>query len=287
MKREQKEILKIVVIGLAVMLVIPGAYRIWLYFHPERQTHRPSILERLSASAVKAEDRTDRMVRLMMTPPAEWTESERAAEQTIWQWLEKQAAETLPWHWLDSARCADLEGFKRAWRQVFEARLADLRRREEDEGRRQERLKLEVETAEQIYVHQTNQVAQAEAFVRVHGFPATVRFEHWVKGRLWGMNLRGRTVECREPADFYGDGERCGALQEEQAESRRLGLCLTDAQADLRGCGERLRAVAAAREKVAETLREIDAATAATALDDRSLVRRLWQSLEAEGLPEN
>ena len=162
MKKEAKDLLWVLVIGLVVMFALPIAYRVWVHYNPPPP--RKPISEVLhDAGGVRRE-------MLLNTPTDKWNESDKSLAPDIRDWLAAHADVILPWEWSDEARKKDWKGYCDSWRRILEeqsARLEKLISRKTDDM--EEAAKMagkERKIAADGMAGATNALASAEAHER-------------------------------------------------------------------------------------------------------------------------
>jgi len=200
MQAPAKEIVKIVVVCLVVMLALPAAYRVWLACHPQPEGPRQTLAEYIGKAA------EENALRLLKTPLPKWTEWERQAEPKVCGWLKAHEKTVLPWEWTDEARRKDPEGYLKLWRGLFAEQEAELNVRLKAERRKLKAVEREMRAAEAIHAHRTNQLVRIQAFVATNAFPVTLRIERLEKGRFWGWNTRVETLSIVRREDYDGTG---------------------------------------------------------------------------------
>lgn len=118
MKKEAKDLLWVLTIGLAVMFALPIAYRVWVHYNPP-PPRRPIADVLQDAGGVRRET-------LLNTPTDKWNESDKSLAPDIRDWLAAHADVILPWEWSDEARKKDWKGYCDSWRRILEEQFARL-----------------------------------------------------------------------------------------------------------------------------------------------------------------
>ena len=93
MKRNRKELLVSCGIALLLMLVVPGAFRVWMAFNPQPvATESPPSSPLDATSSLEA----GRAMLLLRKPIDAWTAHEREVEPGLFAWLGAHAKIVLP-----------------------------------------------------------------------------------------------------------------------------------------------------------------------------------------------
>lgn len=251
-----RELVRIVVVGFAVMLALPAAYRIWLAYHPAPERQRKTLCEYLEKSAEANE------IRLLMTPLSGWSAEEMKAKPRVCGWLKAHERTVLPWEWTDEARRKDPEGYLKLWRRLFDERKSELESSLKTERKLHERLGDEIEELETVHAQRTNQLAKIEAIAATNSYPMTLAVERLEKGRFWGWNRRTefKTFETRDAFDAPDGGWTTVERKESAAEIARLA-----AKSGKRRLSEsRLSALEALSARATELLEALSAPPAAS-----------------------
>ena len=186
MKRNRKELLVSCGIALLLMLVVPGAFRLWMAFNPPPSVVPASPEPSLQDATASFE--AGRALLLLRKPLDAWTAHERDGEPGLFAWLGAHAKMVLPWEWSAAARKKDPDGYRRLWRKLLEEQQ-DERDRSLREIRRQMREFREViENETTLYTHATNESVRLSGWMATNAYPATVEIELLSKGRFWGWN---------------------------------------------------------------------------------------------------
>ena len=194
MKKEAKELLRLLCVAFLVMMLLPLAYRVFIHFWPpEEKPHQ--TLSQFLEEAQRAS-----CVKLLTKPIAKWSDADVRLEPEIYAWLKEQGNEILPWEWTEEARRKDLKGYGKCWQRIWKDQksgcgrlIAELQK----EIKRQDR---ELQVLVTIHTHRTNQIARLRALAYTNTFPCKVSIERLKKGRLWGWNKFVEVVECKDMA---------------------------------------------------------------------------------------
>ena len=116
MKKETKELVRTLGIALAAMMVVPLAYRLWIYIWPQEEKPRQTLTEFFK------EAESARSIKLLTKPISKWSDDEAKLEPEIYAWLKDQGNEILPWEWTEEARRKDPKGYVKCWRRIWESR---------------------------------------------------------------------------------------------------------------------------------------------------------------------
>ena len=194
MKKETKELVRLIGIAVLVMLVVPLAYRVCIYFWPSVAEPRPTLEQFLE------EAKSERCLKLLVKPIAKWTEADVKSEPEISAWLKGQGNEILPWDWTEEARRKDPKGYAKCWQRIWKERKSlceKLLAKHQDEF---ESLDRERQILATIHAHRTNQIVRLRALADTNTFPSQVALERLEKGRFWGWNRKVETVACEDAA---------------------------------------------------------------------------------------
>ena len=144
MKRNRKELLVSCGIALLLMLVVPGAFRVWMAFNPPPSKPSDGMPSALDSAFLEV----GRAMLLLRKPLETWTVRDRESEPALFAWLGTHAKTILPWEWSASARAKDVSGYVRLWRELLDEqrKILDRSLREIRRRMRDERSAIEVET---------------------------------------------------------------------------------------------------------------------------------------------
>lgn len=264
MRPTAREIVRIVVVGFAVMLALPAAYRIWLAYHPAPERQRRTLSEYLEKSAAANE------IRLLMTPLSGWSADEMKAKPLICGWLKAHERTVLPWEWTDEARRKDPEGYLKVWRRLFDERKSELEAALKTERKRHEKLVDEIEVLETLHAQRTNQLSKIEAIAATNTYPMTLLVERLEKGRFWGWNRRSefKTFETR---DAYDAPDRGWATEERKVSAAEVTRLAEKSKDRLRSESR----TATLESLLARTTELLDSLSAPPAASSDMLVREL------------
>ena len=112
MKKSTRDIVCILVIGLAAMFALPAAYRVWIHYNPPP--------ERKPFSDVLREAGGIRREALLAIPLDKWSEADVKLAPDIREWLAARSDVILPWEWSEEARKKDWKGYCDSWRRVLD-----------------------------------------------------------------------------------------------------------------------------------------------------------------------
>ena len=194
MKKETKEFVRLIGIAVLVMLVVPLAYRVCVYFWPSVAEPRPTLEQFVK------EAKDEHCLKLLAKPVVRWTETDVKSEPEMYAWLKGQGNEILPWDWTDEARRKDPKGYAKCWQRIWKERKSlceKLLAKHQDELESQDR---ELQILTTIHAHRTNQIVRLRALAATNTFPCQVAFERLEKGRFWGWNRKVETVACEDAA---------------------------------------------------------------------------------------
>ena len=194
MKKETKELVRTLGIALAVMMVVPLAYRVCIYIWPPEEKPHPTLAEFFK------EAESARGIKLLTKPISKWSDDEAKLEPEIYAWLKDQGNEILPWEWTEEARRKDPKGYAKCWRRIWEARKSHCEKLLAERQKEIKQLNRELQVLTTIHAHRTNQIARLSALAATNTFPCQITLERLEKGRLWGWNRRVEVVECKDIA---------------------------------------------------------------------------------------
>ena len=162
-KKEAKDLLWVLAIGLAVMFALPIAYRVWVHYNPP-PPRRPISEVLHDAGGVRRE-------MLLNTPTDKWNESDKSLAPDIRDWLAAHADVILPWEWSGEARKKDWKGYCDSWRRILEEQSARLEkmisRKADDMDEAAEKAAKERKAAADGMAGATNALASAVAHERL------------------------------------------------------------------------------------------------------------------------
>ncbi len=172
-------------IALLLMLVVPGAFRVWMAFNPQPVAPESPTLPLLDAtSSLEA----GRAMLLLRKPIDAWTARERDVEPGLFAWLGAHAKMVLPWEWSAAARKKDSVGYQRLWRNLLDEQEDGLDRSLRAIRRQIRELREKIADETALYAHATNESARLSSWMATNAYPATVTTERLSKGRFWGWN---------------------------------------------------------------------------------------------------
>ena len=194
MKKETKEIARLLSIAVLVMLAVPLAYRVYIYFWPPDTEPRPTLEQFLE------EAKSERCLKLLVKPIAKWTDADVKSEPEISAWLKGQGNEILPWDWTEEARRKDPKGYAKCWQRIWKERKSLCEKLLAKHQEEFESLDRELQILATIHAHRTNQIVRLRALAATNTFPSQVALERLEKGRFWGWNRKVETVACEDAA---------------------------------------------------------------------------------------
>ena len=194
MKKETKELVRLISIAVLVMLVVPLAYRVCVYFWPSVAEPRPTLEQFVR------EAKDEHCLELLATPIAKWTEADVKSEPAIYAWLKGQGNEILPWDWTDEARRKDPKGYAKCWQRIWKERKSLCEKLLAKHHEERESRDRELQILNTIHAHRTNQIVRLRALAATNSFPCQVALERLEKGRFWGWNRKVETVACEDAA---------------------------------------------------------------------------------------
>lgn len=192
MKKETKDVLRVVIIGFSVMFALPAAYRVWIHYNPP-PVRKPLLVVLQEAGGVRKEA-------LLETPVDKWTESDLKLAPEVREWLEKHADVILPWEWTDVAKKKDWNGYCGSWRRIFEEQFAVLGKfaelKSDVMGDASDQARIERKIIANAMVDMTNLLAVVSDAIptKTNEYPVVLTVNEITPGRFWGWNQRRREV---------------------------------------------------------------------------------------------
>ena len=194
MKKETKEFARLFGIALIVMLVVPLAYRVCIYFWPPDEKPHQTLTQFVEAA------KSERCAKLLTKPIVKWTDAETKLEPEIYAWLKEQGNEILPWDWTEEARRKDPKGYAKSWLRLWKERKSHCEKVLAHHHKELKRLDHERQILTITHTHRTNQIARLRAIAATNAFPCQVSLERLEKGRFWGWNKKVEVVACKDAA---------------------------------------------------------------------------------------
>ena len=224
MKKETKELVRTLGIALAAMMVVPLAYRVWIYIWPPEEKPRPTLAEFFK------EAESARGIKLLTKPISKWSDDEAELEPEIYAWLKDQGNEILPWEWTEEARRKDPKGYTKCWRRIWDERKSHCEKLLTERQREIKQLNRDLQILTTIHTHRTNQIARLCALAATNTFPCQITLERLEKGRLWGWNKKVETAECKDLESLTAATNSICSKELAAAQEETSGaLALTDA----------------------------------------------------------
>lgn len=273
MTKETKELVRLLIITLVVMMAIPLAYRVYVSLYPPENNPRQTLAQFLE------ETRSERALKLLTTPHAKWTEADVKSEPEVYAWLKKQGNEILPWDWTEEARRKDPKGYEKCWRRIWEELKAHCEERLSLHQKEDRRLEREREVLTVLHMHRTNQIARLRAFISTNTFPCKVTLEHLEKGRFWGWNKKAEMVVCQDAEALLAD--KNGVLPKEESLAAKEQASILALQREREDEAKLIQRIAPFQALINECL-----SAARTNLPQNSLLihqRKLLETIKALG----
>lgn len=224
MKKETKELLRVLGVAFLLMMVVPLAYRVCIYIWPPEEKPRQTLTEFFK------EAESARGIKLLTTPVAKWSDGEVKSEPEIYAWLMEQRDEILPWKWMEEARRKDPKGYAKCWRRIWEERKSHCDKLFAEQQKEIKQLNREFHILTTIYTHRTNQIARLHALAATNTFPCQVTLERLEKGRFWGWNKKVETAECKDLGSLTASTNSICSKEVAKAQEEAGGaLALADA----------------------------------------------------------
>ena len=192
MKKETKDILRILAIGFAVMSALPVAYRIWAHYNPPPQ-RRPF-------SDVLREAGGNRRETLLAMPPDKWLESDRKLAPDIHDWLMAHSDVILPWEWSEEARKKDWQGYCDSWRRIIDEKsdvleeLVDKKTADMEDAAASATMERRIATNDMEQATNLLAIARSLHSAGTNKYPVSLAVVEIVRGRLWGWNQHKKDI---------------------------------------------------------------------------------------------
>jgi len=223
-KKETKELVRTLGIALAAMMVVPLAYRLWIYIWPPEEKPHQTLAEFFK------EAESARGIKLLTKPISKWSDDEAKLEPEIYAWLKDQGNEILPWEWTEEARRKDPKGYAKCWQRIWNERKSHCEKLEAERQKEIKQLNRELQALTTIYTHRTNQIACLRALAATNTFPCQITLERLEKGRFWGWNTHVEVVECKDLGSLTASTNSICSKELAAAQEEASGvLALTDA----------------------------------------------------------
>ena len=186
---------KMLAIAFGVMLALPLAYRLWVSFNPPQQEPQVSLIEMMAKATA------DNQVRLLTTSVEKWLPEERRNNPELVAWLGTHKDMVLPWEWSEAARKKDPEGYGKAWLRIIDETASGLAKTLKRGAKAQKKASRELDEADTLYSHHTNQLALVKSIVATNRFPCEVTVERLSKGRFWGWNRKAERIAVKDAVE--------------------------------------------------------------------------------------
>ena len=223
MKKETKELVRTLGIALAVMMVVPLAYRVYIYIWPPEEKPRQTLADFFK------EAESAHSIKMLTKPISKWSDDEAKVEPEIYAWLKDQGNEILPWEWTEEARRKDPKGYAKCWRRIWEARKSHCEKLLAERQKEIKQFDRDLHVLTTIYTHRTNQIARLSALAATNAFPCQVTLERLEKGRFWGWNTHVEVVKCKDMAALMASTNSiCSKELATAQEEASVVLLLTD-----------------------------------------------------------
>ncbi len=187
MGKERRELVKVLIISVLVMMVLPLMYRVFFYEEPPP----PSAAEvpRLEQILDRMTDDWERAI--LKTPLAKWTARDKERSSEIHAWLTAHANMVLPWEWTEEARGKDLRGYLGVWEVLLDECVDSVEDEEKVFNRAYKKFTAALSNDQTIFTHDTNELMRVyQAIGVVTNYPVTLVCTNLTKGRLWGWNRK-------------------------------------------------------------------------------------------------
>ena len=187
MRKERRELVRVLIISVLVMMVLPLVYRVFFYEAPparsaEEVPRLEQILDRITDDLERA---------ILKTPLAKWTPRDKERASEIYAWLTAHANVVLPWEWTDEARGKNLQGYLGVWEKLLDECVDAIEVEEKAFNREYKKFTAALSNDQTVFTHDTNELMRIyQAISTVTNYPTTLVCTNLTKGRLWGWNRK-------------------------------------------------------------------------------------------------
>ena len=187
MGKERRELVRVFLIAVLVMMVLPLGYRLFFYEEPPP----PSAAEvpRLEQILDRITDDWERAI--LKTPLAKWTARDKEQASEIYAWLTAHSNVVLPWEWTDEARGKNLQGYLDVWEHLFDECVDAVEDEEKVFNREYKKFAAALLNDQTVFTHDTNELMRVyEMIGAVTNYPVTLVCTNLTKGLIWGWNRK-------------------------------------------------------------------------------------------------
>lgn len=217
MRKERRELVKVLIISVLVMMVLPLVYRVFFYEEPPAKSE--AEVPRLEQILGRITDDWERAVLKM--PLAKWTARDKERASEIHAWLTAHAGMVLPWEWTEEARGKDLRGYLDVWDVLLDECVDAVAKEEKEFNREYKRFSAALSNDQTIFTHDTNELMRIyQAIGAVTNYPVTLVCTNLTKGRLWGWNRKAENLSF----DSLQVAQEWCAAEQKETESRLKDL---------------------------------------------------------------
>ncbi len=246
MKKENRDIVRILFIALVAMFALPAAYRVWLHYNP--QPERKPFAEMLrEAGGLRRET-------LLTTPLDRWSARDATLAPDVREWLVNHAEVILPWEWAEEAKKKDWKGYCKLWERIVEEQISALDSliayKSSVIGDTADKARIERAMA----THDLEQAEKARA-AATNSYPVIFETDELTPGRLWGWNHR------RKRRSFDDEGALMAYTRELEERAKREWSVAAEAH-EREGASAKsdVAALTATRDGFASALKDIEEA---------------------------
>ena len=277
MKKSTRDVVSVIVLGLAAMFALPVAYRVWIHYNPPPTGK--------SFSDVLREAGGVRRAALLSTPLDKWSEADVKLAPDIREWLAAHSEVILPWEWSEEARKKDWTGYCDAWQGIVKEQSAALDELIDGKAGAMEdaagRARMMRDAAGENMAQVTNLLAAARAArsAETNAYPLLLSVSEVVPGRLWGVNRDRKKLRFDDEASLLSFADELDARtrREWTAEAERLEQARDRAKADIAELSRAKDGLSAVRGEMAEAARS----GCATGGPGENAARRLLEAIVA------
>ncbi len=185
--KERRELVRVLIISVLVMMVLPLVYRVFFYEEPPP----PSAGEvpRLEQILDRITDDWERAILKM--PLAKWTARDKERASEIHAWLSAHSNVVLPWEWTEEARGKDWQGYFGVWEKLLDECVDAVADEEKEFNRAYKKFATALSNDQTVFTHDTNELMRVYKMIgAVTNYPATFVCTNLTKGLIWGWNQK-------------------------------------------------------------------------------------------------
>ena len=191
MGKEHRELVRVLIISVLVMMVLPLVYRVFFYEAPPARTGEE--VPRLEQILDRITDDWERAV--LKTPLAKWTARDKERASEIYAWLTAHSNMVLPWEWTKEARGKDARGYFDVWEVLLDECVDAVEDEEKTFNREYKKFAAALSNDQTIFTHDTNELMRVyQSIGSVTNYPVTFVCTNLTKGLIWGWNRKEESL---------------------------------------------------------------------------------------------